>query len=534
VQQLAPVALAHGARAVLVSPVWNTEIVTHDDSSLTAVVSYGHADPGWTQQQVQQRSQHVVALVEGLRKHGVDADADLFHMNEDWTRWGPRQVIESTFVLVIASQAWVAAWTGSGHELRNRGLRGEADAVRSIEHKGRSEFQQRCRVILLPGSGEEDIPRGMEGLTRYKLDGFDTDALEPLLRDLTHQPPHVLSALGKVPKFATPTPPPRTAGLTDSEPPALAKTGKGSPGAVVWSAAPAVTLARSDTWARRFKDSISKVVVHLVPATQKPVSQRLMGGIGEVIASAMRDRLTPYAQLRPTATDDDIVMETELVRRSHREVLPSQLLGCRVLHTGQVSSWFSLPTDTMGSVLDQDDLTGSVASALSLGSTVLDALGVAEQDQVVVSAELAETMLLTAGTMSDLGARNSASMRGAMGRPVIMGPDESVDLAALRGASVDQVAATVAGSSWVNGCVDSASQPPCRQVVDSPGIPSRARAGCTALRGRAKPRRAPHHRPTDHCVAGPPPSAHGAGDVEPAESALGHGLGLASHSRRGT
>ena len=76
----------------------------------SAIVSYSHGKPGWSREKKQTRHQQIHRLVAGLRTFGVDADADIFHPNEDWTRWGPRKVADSDFVLVVPSRAWKQAW----------------------------------------------------------------------------------------------------------------------------------------------------------------------------------------------------------------------------------------------------------------------------------------------------------------------------------------------------------------------------------------------------------------------------------------
>lgn len=173
----------------------------------TAIVSYAHSDPLWGEEQKKERAQHVLRFVHALRQHGVSADLDLFHPNEDWTRWGPRAILSSDYVLIVVSQAWKDAWLGTGDPNLNKGLRGEADAVRSIENEG-GALQGRCRLILLPGSGDADIPGGMHGIMRYYLRTYDLDDLEDLLRDLTDQPRYVQQPVGAVPVL----PPAMTAG----------------------------------------------------------------------------------------------------------------------------------------------------------------------------------------------------------------------------------------------------------------------------------------------------------------------------------
>lgn len=165
----------------------------------TAIVSYAHSDPQWDAEQTDERFQHALRFVHALRQHGIDADVDVFHQNVDWTRWGPRRVLECDFVLIVVSQAWGAAWLGTGDLDLNKGVRAEADALRSVEAKAGGALQTRCRLILLPGSQETDIPGGMHGLARYRLTTCDQSDLEGLLRDLTGQPKYVPPPLGAVP-----------------------------------------------------------------------------------------------------------------------------------------------------------------------------------------------------------------------------------------------------------------------------------------------------------------------------------------------
>ncbi len=140
----------------------------------TAIVTYSHSDPGWTAEHGQAREQYVLRLVTVLRSLGIDADADIFHQNEDWTRWGPGQVQQSDFVLIVVSRAWKLGWEGTGDPQKHRGTRVEADAVRSIQNEGHDQLQDRCRVILLPDSDEVDIPTGMHGLMRHHVHRVDT------------------------------------------------------------------------------------------------------------------------------------------------------------------------------------------------------------------------------------------------------------------------------------------------------------------------------------------------------------------------
>lgn len=414
--------------------------MTSHDAAPTAVVSYGHTDPEWDADQARRRTADVVRLVRVLREHGIDADADVFHPNEDWTRWGPQRVGNDDFVLIIASRAWCAAWTGEGDERTNRGLRDEADAVRSIKSRGRSQFQARCRVVLLPGAGEDDIPPGMEGLARHRID-FGPASVETLVRDLTGQPPHVLPPLGERPHL-----PPISEDAATPTPRGTATPASGMPRTDVgrWRPAPPVTLDRSASWAGWNHQGITRAVVHLVPLPQAPFSQRRLTGIDAAMARAMREQVDASTVLRTATTGDLVAVEADWPKSRYGQVVTGRLLGCRVGRSGQLSIWSSLPRDGMGSVLDGTDLAKDLTRALRVAATVLSHLGVEPKQQVVVATELDDLALLTGGELADLGRRTSATMPFNSWSTISLDPDESVPLMALSGTAAVTTATTVA------------------------------------------------------------------------------------------
>lgn len=454
------------------------------ETALTAVVTYAHSNPGWTREQAHERQQQVIRFVTALREFGIDADADVFHQNVDWSRWGPRKVAESDFVLIIASEAWRLGWMGSGDELKHRGVRAETDVVRSIQNKGLSEFHRRCRIIMLPGSTDAEIPDGMDGLARHGVGAFDAVSMEALLRDLTNQPVHPLPPLGQVPLL-----PPAMHGGSSAGPPTnqrerlkeqLAalpepRLGDGphqawfrlrkdvedrlkasaspdavvaaaSPGDVRWQAAAKLEIMWSDNWNHRFSYGSALVVLHMIPVPQTQVSQRLLTGLDGAVTRAVRDLglVAAHAGLRRGGPGDSLVVEADPSNTAYDAVLMGGFLGCRVARTGQVSIWYSLARDRMGAVLDETELADDLEGALTLGAELLGRLTVPAERQVAIAAELAQTTLLTCGTLTDLGHRTSATMLGAMGKTARLEPEESVTLGALQQPTVGQVAATIA------------------------------------------------------------------------------------------
>jgi hypothetical protein len=193
---------------------------------MTALISWAHTDPGWGDAEAEARKQQVLRLAQGLRSNGIDADLDLYHATEsvDWTRWGPGRVRDVDVVLIVVSQAWKDAWEGRGDPGRNIGAAAEAEVLRSIYAGDRTALISKCRLIVLPASSDM-VPDGMDGIPRHRVDRFDADGLEALLRDLTDQPVDVMPPLGQVPVL-----PPALTSLTPQVAEVAATPGDAAPG----------------------------------------------------------------------------------------------------------------------------------------------------------------------------------------------------------------------------------------------------------------------------------------------------------------
>lgn len=453
-------------------------------------MSYSHSNPSWTAEQERERLQQVHRFVAALRTYGIDADADIFHENEDWTRWGPGQVEVSNFVLIVVSEAWKDAWVGAGDPMKNKGVRAEANAVKSIEHLGGNVLQQRCRLILLPNSSDEDIPLGMHGLMRHYIKGFDFADLEGLLRDLTKQPKYVKPALGEVPilppamtthtpeiaelEQAAPTPAkPDSATLPSIEeqqerieqlksqlaalPEPLPGEGPHLPwfrlrqqiesllfaelrsatgasdtdeGAalVQWVPTTNLQVVWADQWRPNITCGATAVALHLIPVPQIPLSQRTLSLLDDTVTRLIRDLdlIDSKAGLTHGFPGDDVIVEADLVQLGYSEVSMGEFLGLRAGRSGQVSLWYSLPRDGMGSVLDEHRLKYDLAKALGAGAKLLESTYGESFARVAIAAELINTTSLTGGALDELGSRSQTTLPGAFGKSARIEPDESV------------------------------------------------------------------------------------------------------------
>lgn len=101
--------------------------------------------------------------------------------------------------------------------------------------------------------------------------------------------------------------------------------------------------------------------------------------------------------------------------------------GMMIGRNGQRGAWISLPHDMMGSVLDEDELSARLASVL----TLLMSLDVPQAQRYAVTASLGPTMMLTVGSVSVVGNRNTASMMSAPEDPIVLPVEDSVSAASI-------------------------------------------------------------------------------------------------------
>lgn len=120
----------------------------------TAVISWSHTDPGWTDVQKEARETEVLRLAARLRANGIDVDVDLYHRTEavSWTHWGPRMVTDSEFVIVVVSEAWRNAWERRGDPTQGSGAAAEANALQTLLASNQDAFLRKVRLVLLPGT----------------------------------------------------------------------------------------------------------------------------------------------------------------------------------------------------------------------------------------------------------------------------------------------------------------------------------------------------------------------------------------------
>lgn len=384
----------------------------------TALVSWSHSDPGSGQHARDRRARDVRAFADTLRSCGIDADVDLYHAGQgvDWTRWGPRLVDDLDYVLIVASQGWRAAWEGRGDPTKGTGAAGEADGLRSLYSRNRDDFVRRVRLVLLPGASRDDIPSGLDGVTRYALSSVDENGVIDLLRDLTGQPRSQRPPLGPVRRLPPDppivvTPPPMSAETesSDIEYVALPTSGK-----VQWRGA----------WDRRATSGPASLAVHYTRLPGKHVPERDLVHAGDRVKRVLRSSgLVPDETPLTVAEDrEGITVTIDRRQRTYGEVTAGGIAGLRVHNSGQISVWWPLPADNMGAVLDPTALQQTVAESLLLIASV-DSAGAGD---IAIAIELNSVTLITDGSLNDLGRRSRATMSGAVRPDLRVEPDEAV------------------------------------------------------------------------------------------------------------
>lgn len=172
------------------------------DAAPSVFVSWAHAHTGWTRKQTQLWQESVATLASSLRQaFGIDADVDLFHLDEsiDWTRYGQRAIVNSDRVVIILSKAWSERWDGTNAPTEGAGAAREADALHGLYGRNQADWQAKLIIAILPDIDDDAIPPDLERVARVRIDPSSLDTYEDLLRNPTDQPRYRKASLGSVP-----------------------------------------------------------------------------------------------------------------------------------------------------------------------------------------------------------------------------------------------------------------------------------------------------------------------------------------------
>lgn len=211
-----------------------------------------------------------------------------------------------------------------------------------------------------------------------------------------------------------------------------------SPGTLTWSP---LAQDATPTWRRDFDTQANsnyssiraQLEVHVLGQPAERRSARQMGELASVLPARIRSAgLVDDSQPVSVSRSDDgsllaAIPEAPDARRGglHR-VYPSTVTGLRVAPDGQVSIWASLPADTMGAVVDTDEIGGQIGGLLRL----IGSLNVINAETIAIAVGIDNIGMLSSGRLADLP-RSQASSLSMSNQPVHLPPDEAVSIAAL-------------------------------------------------------------------------------------------------------
>jgi hypothetical protein len=180
--------------------------------------------------------------------------------------------------------------------------------------------------------------------------------------------------------------------------------------------------------------------VHVVPLGGQSLSARLLEQVEQGLPDRIRQAglVAAAAGMSTNHARASVVAEIPELR-SQGVTRAGGIALVRVDGTGRCTIAFRLPGDSMGGILDQNEVTSRVASALRLAGQ-LDLTGA---ERVAVGLGLNSASMVSIGSTSSVP-RTSSSLR-MNSEPVHLEPDESVSRAALDRAA-DEVAASLARS----------------------------------------------------------------------------------------
>ncbi|HET6711025.1 SEFIR domain-containing protein [Amycolatopsis sp.] len=289
----------------------------------------------------------VLAFARFLVRQGIDVVLDRWATDRrrDWQAWMTRNITESDYVLVIASEGYRRMGDGLGPGHLNLGGQSEATLLRDRLQGDRATWTAKILPVLLPGHGKNEIPDFLQpnAADWYEVPATTPEAAESLLRVLTRQPRDIPPALG--PRLVLP---PRSGAGPDHR----ARTTVASGLPVVW---------RPELLPPGYRPQGPLVEVHLVPASpfaRYGVLQ--LERIGDELATSGRaTRLFTQSQGISVASSAEAAWAVSTDWRAGES-------GLAVLRGGQRTCWFALPGANIGWILDRADLAAKLAERLDL------------------------------------------------------------------------------------------------------------------------------------------------------------------------
>jgi len=155
-------------------------------------ISWAHQGEGWAAERAQKWKNTVKGLADLLVEAQVgEVVIDLWHENDpdlNWDHWCLRQVKEADFILIAMNDVWRQCWEGINGSTVNDGAVSEANAIHGLFHRDQMLFQRKVRVVLLPGTSEDDVPLDMTALKRLSVQVVTQNGINSIIRELSNRP----------------------------------------------------------------------------------------------------------------------------------------------------------------------------------------------------------------------------------------------------------------------------------------------------------------------------------------------------------
>lgn len=199
-----------------------------------------------------------------------------------------------------------------------------------------------------------------------------------------------------------------------------------APQALVWedlqTTAPEVAWVAPTDGQARHPGMLAIVELHVLPAppaSRLPVKQ--LGSMASVLATSGREHgLFTQSEAVTIGADDHAAWAESDDQRGGST-------GIRVRRDGTVTVWSPLPSNGLGTVVDEEDLARQVAAKVRLAA----ALGVVSGQRAAIAAGLSGLMMASEARVADIGRRSSTSLSFGRQQVVRVEPEDSVPVEAL-------------------------------------------------------------------------------------------------------
>jgi len=146
-------------------------------------ISYAHDS--------QSHKETVRRFCELLAEADIDVRVDCWATGErrDWQLWATNQILESDFIIIIASPACKRVGDGTVMPGMHAGLQSEMRTLRELYHSDPGSWTRKMLPVVLPGRSVDEIPIFLQPYTadHFVVSSISPAGAEDLVRLLTVQ-----------------------------------------------------------------------------------------------------------------------------------------------------------------------------------------------------------------------------------------------------------------------------------------------------------------------------------------------------------